>query len=81
MTLMTHRGSGVCIAAIKTILIFAEAAAIVPTEPTGEGTGLGRSISYDMVTRHGGTISLDRPAPAMSRSAHAIISENSPVIV
>jgi len=28
--------------------------------PTGEGSGLGRSISYHMVTRHSGTISLDR---------------------
>jgi hypothetical protein len=50
------------------------------TKPTGEGTGLGRSISYDMVTRHSGTISLDRPAPAMSRSAHAIISEKSHIV-
>jgi len=32
------------------------------TEPTGEGTGLGRSISWDIVTQqHGGTIAVDSP--------------------
>jgi signal transduction histidine kinase len=30
------------------------------TKPPGEGTGLGLSLSYDMVTRvHGGTLSVD----------------------
>lgn len=33
------------------------------TKPTGEGTGLGMSISFDMITAHGGTINIESAMP------------------
>ncbi|HSF46354.1 MAG TPA: two-component regulator propeller domain-containing protein [Chitinophagaceae bacterium] len=37
------------------------------TKPTGEGTGLGLSLSYDIIKAHGGEIRLETPEPGGTR--------------
>jgi signal transduction histidine kinase len=37
------------------------------TKPTGEGTGLGLSLSYDIIKAHGGEIKLETPGDGGTR--------------